>query len=325
MNEDPTRFYDPSGSEKLSFCDGFLVSSTEARYPIVNGIPRFVSSDNYSKDFGDQWKKFPKTQLDSYVGIPISEDRLNRCLNGELSLVKGMRVLEVGSGAGRFTEVLLKHGAIVDSLDYSNAVEVNAINNGSSDRLTLVQGDIRSMPFLKEGYDYVVCLGVLQHTPDPEEGIEKLFEMLRPGGAMAIDHYPLNWRIIWPTPIGESISLYRLITLALPQRLRFRFIKAVVDFWFPVHWLSRRSLLAHRILRRVSPVLFYFHDYKLRDRQMHYEWALLDTHDATTDFYKHRRTISQIKKSLQQLDAINIDVRLGGNGIEAFCRKKLTY
>ena len=78
-------------------------------------------------------------------------------------------VLEVGSGAGRFTEILLKHGAIVHSIDYSNAVDANAINNGHHENLTLVQADIRRIPFPKAIYDYVVCLGVIQHTPNSEE------------------------------------------------------------------------------------------------------------------------------------------------------------
>ena len=76
-----------------------------------------------------------------------------------------------------------------------------------------------------------------------------------------------------------------------------------------------------RILRRVSPVRFYYPHIKLRDRQMFYEWSLLDTHDSTTDFYKHLRTLHQIKKLLEGIGATDIVVEKGGNGIEAFCRK----
>jgi hypothetical protein len=54
---------------------------------------------------------------------------------------------------------------------------------------------------------------------------------------------------------------------------------------------------------------------------MYYEWALLDTHDATTDFYKHRRKPNQIRKLLEEIGATDIMVEVGGNGIEAFCRK----
>ena len=321
MNVRGFDFLDPGDQKSLNFKDGYLVSSSGVRYPIINGIPRFVSSENYSKDFGNQWIRFPKTQLDSHTGLTISEDRLTRCFNGELKKLYNRKVLEAGSGAGRFTEVLLKHGAIIDSFDYSNAVEANAMNNGESDKLRLVQADIRMMPFIKESYDYVVCLGVLQHTPNPEESIEHLWRMVRPGGVLVIDHYLWHWRIIWPTPIGSSQSLYRWFMLSLPRKWRFKVVKSIVDFWFPIHWITRNSLLIHKILRRFSPVLFYYHNFKLGDRQMYYEWALLDTHDATTDFYKHRRTLSQIKKKINSLGAVDQIIRLGGNGVEVFCRK----
>ena len=47
-------------------------------FPIVNNIPRFVSTENYANAFGRQWNKFRKTQLDSHTGTTISRDRLQR-------------------------------------------------------------------------------------------------------------------------------------------------------------------------------------------------------------------------------------------------------
>jgi 16S rRNA A1518/A1519 N6-dimethyltransferase RsmA/KsgA/DIM1 with predicted DNA glycosylase/AP lyase activity len=49
----------------------------------------------------------------------------------------GEIVLEVGSGAGRFTEIILKTGATLFSCDYSDAVEANFENNGSDSNLPL--------------------------------------------------------------------------------------------------------------------------------------------------------------------------------------------
>ena len=71
-------------------------------------------------------------------------------LTGKSHEPKNKKVLEAGSGAGRFTEILLKYGAVVDSFDYSSAVEANAKNNGHHDNLVLVQADIRKMPFPKD-------------------------------------------------------------------------------------------------------------------------------------------------------------------------------
>ena len=78
-----------------------------------------------------------------------------------------------------------------------------------------------------------------------------------------------------------------------------------------------------RILRRVSPVHFYYPHAKLRDQQMYYEWALLDTHDGTTDFYKHHRKPSHIRKLLEEIGASDIVVEIAGNGVEAYCKKRV--
>ena len=321
MNNDLSVFRDPINGEPLKVTKDALVGSDGTYYPNVLGIPRFVASENYAAAFGAQWNMFPRTQLDSYSGVAVSESRLARCLCGELEKVAGKRVLEAGSGAGRFTEVLLKYGAELHSFDYSNAVEANAANNGSKEHLTLAQGDIRSIPFARSSYDYVVCLGVIQHTPDPEHSIRCLWEMVKPGGKLVIDHYRWTLRRILPPPISDCVGLYRWFILKLPQPSRFSVVKMITDFWFPFHWQFRDTLFVQRLLRRVSPVIFHFPGIRLKDRQAHYEWSLLDTHDATTDFYKHLRSPPEIERFLRTLGAQDINVRTGGNGVEAFCRK----
>lgn len=315
-------FRDPQDGGDLTFFKDKLRNDRNGNtYPIIDDIPRFVCSTNYSDSFGVQWNKFRQTQLDSFTKTEITKTRLERCLNGHLGSIAGKNVLEAGSGAGRFTEILLAYGALVHSFDFSNAVNANYSNNGSNERLVLAQADIRNMPYVKHDYDYVVCLGVIQHTPSPEESIEFLYEMVKPGGVLIFDHYLFKIRNLLPPPIGSANILYRKAIMLLPLKLRFSVIKFVVDCFFPIHWFFRDSLLMQRILRRISPVHFYYPIIKLHSRQTYYDWALLDTHDSTTDYYKHHRSVDQIKRILSKLGAIDIIVSRAGNGVEAFCRK----
>src|SRR5258706_430600 len=53
-----------------------VASASNAMFPIVNFIPRFVESGNYATNFGLQWQIHAKTQLDSYNGATYSRDRL---------------------------------------------------------------------------------------------------------------------------------------------------------------------------------------------------------------------------------------------------------
>src|SRR4051812_24646692 len=234
VNEDLSSLCEPGTGRTLRRAGDSLTTASGVNYPIIKGIPRFVPIQNYASDFGRQWLMFPATQLDSCSGLAITEERLARCLRGELSRLRGRRVLEAGSGAGRFTEVFLKYGAKVDTFDYSAAVEANALNNGAKS-FTLVQADIRAMPFKPESYDYVVCLGVLQHTPHTEQSIACLWEMVSPGGRLVIDHYRWSFWHRLPPPLGDAEKLYRRIVLALPSRKRWPVVKKLVDFWFPLY------------------------------------------------------------------------------------------
>lgn len=133
MNDNYEHLRDPNQKLPLTHKGNELIAADRSRFPIVNEIPRFVSSENYAGDFGKQWNRFPATQLDSHSGITLSRDRLERCAGGDRSVLKGKRVSEAGSGAGRSTEVLPEAGAVLDSFDCSSAVEANAANNGDAD------------------------------------------------------------------------------------------------------------------------------------------------------------------------------------------------
>lgn len=291
------------------------------RYAVIRGIPRFVPEENYASAFGKQWQLFARTQLDSHTGLTLSEDRLARCLGYPIEGLAGQLVLEAGSGAGRFTELLLRSGAWVDSFDYSSAVDANARNNGLNDRLTLVQADIRHIPFPPGAYDVVLCLGVVQHTPDPEESLRSLWSRVKPGGQLVFDHYRWKLRNHLPPPLGVAGMVYRWYFLSLPRERQYDAVKRVFDFWFPLVWRWRASPLLQFLLSRLTPIVNYWPHFGLRDREMYYEWMLLDTHDAMTDVYKHRRTASGLAGFLHSLGAVDIVTRHAGNGVEVSCRK----
>ena len=150
-------------------------------YPVAGHIARFVEPENYAGSFGFQWNIHRETQLDSYSGLPISRNRVFE-VTGWPEQMEGQKILEAGSGAGRFTEVLLSTGAEVYSFDYSDAVEANWKSNGHRSNLNLFQGDIFNIPFEDQSFDKVFCLGVIQHTPDPELAFSSLAAKVRPGG-----------------------------------------------------------------------------------------------------------------------------------------------
>jgi SAM-dependent methyltransferase len=286
-------------------------------FPVVDEIPRFVES-GYAEAFGRQWRRFRKTQLDSHTGLPLSEERLLRCIGWGHDPVKqeteGASILEAGCGAGRFTEVLLRlTDAHITSIDMSAAVVANAENFPPSPRHRIAQADIQDLPFAPRGFDYVICLGVVQHTPSPEATLAALWEQVKPGGWLVFDHY--TWDRSSLTKIGQA---WRQLFKRLPADRKLPAIESTVDALLPVH---RRLWRYGRLLSRVSPLLSYYHVYPELSPELQREWAILDTHDALTDHYKHRRSVKQLRTLLKALGGEAIWVERGGNGVEARIRR----
>lgn len=284
---------------------------------IEGGIAHFVPSGRYADNFGSQWRKFPRTQLDSYTGLPLSRDRLRRCMGERLfESLAGKHVLEAGCGAGRFTEILLDSGAYVTSVDLSLAVEANAANFPPGDRHRIVQADILDLPFGPGQFDVLLCLGVIQHTPNPEAAIRRLYDQLKPGGWLVIDHYARKiglWASLEP--------LYRAYLKRQPEARRWEMIERLVDIFLPLHRRARSAHPLWFLLCRVSPLTTYYRSLPDLPDPLQREFAILDTHDALTDWYKHLRSKEEIAKALKELGSEEIACWTGGNGVEARCRK----
>jgi len=289
------------------------------RVAVLRGIPRFVPSDDYAAAFGWQWKRFRRSQLDSYTGTTISRDRLTRILGGSLEAIRGKTVLEAGCGAGRFTEVLLDAGARVVATDLSSAVEANYANCANVPGYFICQADLRQLPVAPRSFDVVLCLGVIQHTPDPEETIAALAGYVRPDGLLAIDHYSHAYPATW------SRRVLRALLLRLPPGRSHDLALGIARALLPVHralWRRRRGFgRLRRYLAQLSPVVDYYDAYHELSPALLAEWALLDTHDTLTDRYKHFRAPEEIRATLMALGLSNVEVSAGGNGVEARARR----
>jgi 2-polyprenyl-3-methyl-5-hydroxy-6-metoxy-1,4-benzoquinol methylase len=303
--------------------EGELRCSSGHRFGVRRDIPRLLGSENnYADAFGEQWIEYRVTQLDSYTRTNISKDRLRRCLGeslwGSLQAPGRVEILESGCGAGRFTEVLLQlPAASVTSTDLSSAVEPNKANCPLSDRHRILQCDINQLPFQAEQYDIVVCLGVIQHTKDPEKTMEDLYKQVKPGGWLVIDHYTQT--LSYYTKLSEW--LLRPILKRISPSRGLSVTKALTKAFFPLHRAVRNAKPLQMLVSRFSPLLTYYHLFPQLNDRLQYEWAELDTHDSLTDYYKHLRSPRSIESTLERLGARNVWVQRGGNGVEARCQK----
>lgn len=293
-------------------------------FPVVNGVARFVPSESYASAFGLQWNLFRKTQLDSHTGTTISRDRMTRCVGGDLERLRGKDVLEAGCGAGRFSEILKQAGARLFSCDLSSAVDANMANHreqGGEQPFFLCQADIRNVPAAKRSFDFVVCLGVIQHTPDPALTIQALAEYVKPGGELVIDHYSP----VYDYPFPRKVVRTALLTLA-PNRasqLALALSRGLCAF-HRLFW--RQGYVWSRIrqgLRHVSPLVDYYDSYSQLPKTILTDWCVLDTHDTVTDVFKHLRSVAEVSAFVRAAGLEVLSAEPGGNGVELRARRPL--
>jgi SAM-dependent methyltransferase len=228
----------------------------------------------------------------------------------------GQRVLEAGCGMGRFTEVLAATGADVWSFDATPAVEANAANNGAHANVRFAQADLFAPPFAPGGFDKVLCVGVLQHTPDPGAAFARLAAMLAPGGEIAVDVYGLGWRCLL-TPKYALRPFTRRMT---PERLHF-LVRAHVGWVHPLTGLLHRAVGGRA--RHVSWMLGVA-DYRglyPMDAATAREMAELDTFDMLAPVHDHPQSARTVRRWIGTAGLVDGVVDTAGGLIRARARR----
>ncbi|WP_018344588.1 class I SAM-dependent methyltransferase [Cytophaga aurantiaca] len=295
---------DPVTKESLfEHAEGLTNSKGKLVYKLSEGAYRVVSDDNYTSNFGLEWNTFQKTQIDKFSGNNVSEERFFAQTRWAKNSLEGETLLEVGSGAGRFSQIILDHTkASLYSVDYSNAVEANYRNNGPHERLKLFQASIYDLPFKKESFDKVICLGVLQHTPDFKASVKALTEMVKPGGELVIDFYPIK-NIF--TKVHSKYILRPFLKRMKHERL-MSWIRNNIDTLISIYKFNRRIGLG--FLNRFVPICEIERTLPagIAPDQLR-EWIILDTFDMFSPEYDQPQRLSTVAAWVKEFGMIDVD------------------
>lgn len=194
---------EPITKEKLQIIDivtdaagdidsGTLVAPSGARYPIINGIPRFVDSTLTAsvKSFGDEWNYFNFTYFKSnWLKHTVANTF------GGTDFFKGKLIVDAGGGSGAQTRWFSEYGAShVIMMDLSHSVDdVVKRNLEGVKNVDIIQCSIDAPPLQDECIDGIVyCHNVIQHTPSVEKTAQALFALTASGGQFVFNCYSLN-------------------------------------------------------------------------------------------------------------------------------------
>lgn len=101
----------------------------------------------------------------------------------------GRRVLEVGSGIGNMTRILYGRDLIVATdleLPYLHILRNRFARNPTIKVERLDLNSDECLALKHHEFDSVVCLNVLEHIEDHEGALQRLYEVLVPGGRLAL-------------------------------------------------------------------------------------------------------------------------------------------
>jgi ubiquinone/menaquinone biosynthesis C-methylase UbiE len=251
----------------------------DMNWPIKSGIPRFVQSENYASSFGYQWNQFKKVQIDSINGIEQSKRRLHSETEWDREWIAGKWVLDGGCGAGRFLEIASRDDCEVVGVDISNAVDAAAETLGSRENVHLVQASIFELPFRNGVIDACYCIGVIQHTPDPELALNELPRVLKTRGKLAVTIYERKTYTLF-----NSKYLVRPLTRRFNPKVLLVLLRGIMPVLWPLTELLFRIPFLGQLFRFVIPIANYPEDTELTWKQR-YQWAVLDTFDMLSPRY----------------------------------------
>ena len=98
-------------------------------------------------------------------------------------------ILDVGSGAGQIAKHLLRYAdsdAAITCCDLSVEMLRRARIRLKNDRPRFAASDMTQLPFDDATFDCATCGYVLEHIPEPRDGLEELARVLTPGGRLLL-------------------------------------------------------------------------------------------------------------------------------------------
>lgn len=271
-----------------------LICSCGQVFQFVDGVLSLAKESNYALSFGEQWSQFSTTQLDSFNGSNLSENRFFAETGWTKSELKNAVVLDAGCGSGRFTEIAARYAKYVISVDLSAAVFAFSEKILANKNIMRIHGDIRYLPLDFSKITHVFSIGVLQHTPNPYQTLELLIHPLSAGTKFAITTYGKKWFTKF-----QAKYVLRPITKQIDRENLLKNLRVVLKFTYsPLLMISGIPVFG-KIIKFVLPISIYPELRNQLTKDQLFEFMLLDTLDALTPMYDNPLRLRKCIKILQ--------------------------
>lgn len=126
----------------------------------------------------------------------------------KLPEVRGLKILEVGSGGGGHSALFKLHGADVTAIDITAERAVSTAKMLSllpGDSGLSLHADAENLPFQSDTFDIVYSNGVIHHSENTEKCVSEIYRVLKPGGRAIIMLYAKPSATYWLNLIPHGL------------------------------------------------------------------------------------------------------------------------
>lgn len=174
------------------------------------------------KSFSYQWGRFHD------MAEAHREHFLNYIHPVEEGFFRDKVGLDVACGYGRHLFYAAEFGArFIVGVDFSDSIFIAKEINGKWDSTGFIKGDIYTLPFRPQAFDFVYCIGAIHHLPVPEKGFYALLPYVKDGGSVFIWVHSTERAML-----NLLLKFVRRVTSRLPHGvlLRVSLLAALVDY-----------------------------------------------------------------------------------------------
>jgi len=122
----------------------------------------------------------------SAVGLRRRVATFERLLEQGLIPV-GVRVLDLGCGAGTYVRLLAKRGYPAVGMDYSLPSLARAAAADPARANSYIAGKAYALPFAEGVFQALLCVGVFQTLAEPERALGEIARILKPAGVAVVE------------------------------------------------------------------------------------------------------------------------------------------
>ena len=182
------------------------------------------------------------------------------------SIIKGSRVLEVGTATGRFAVSLIQQRSEYTGVDLSQKM-LRTTFERTNHSASLIQMDASQLGF-RSYFDYVLCIRTFHFLRKPVEALQGMFSALKPAGECLVTFETDNFlrRLLLFFGIGTSEQYYYKISDVEDLFLKagFEIVKSGSVMRIPVTLYRRCPKSPLWILRRLERIWpWAMHEYVL--------------------------------------------------------------